>query len=72
MIKTFGEDDDSTRVRMPNGMPIEVPQLLSGPEQKYVGLWEPGIDHPTLPTPESGPYAGIIQYLPLPENQIER
>jgi hypothetical protein len=55
-----------------DGAPIETPATISGPEQKYVGAWEPGINHPTLPTLTSGPYAGITRYLPVPESQIER
>lgn len=72
-LKTFGEaDNDPTRVQIGEHPPMEVPQLLSGPEQKYVGAWEPGENQPTLPTLTEGPYAGIIRYLPIPENQIER
>lgn len=55
-----------------SGEPIENPNLLAEPEQKYEGTWEPGINHPTLPTDQDGPYAGIIRYFPVPEKQIER
>jgi hypothetical protein len=51
---------------------IENPNLLAEPEQKYEGTWEPGINHPTLPTDATGPYAGITRYFPIPESQIER
>lgn len=67
MIRTFGNNQDDF-----GKGPMEIQTPRPEPEQKYVGIWEPGINHPTLPTLTSGPYAGIIRYLPLPESQIER
>lgn len=68
-IVTF-EDD---RAPVPgNGEPVEQLVLQTQPEQKYRGQWLPGKNHPTLAADTTGPYAGIVRYLPVPENQIVR
>lgn len=76
MIKKFDGKGGVTnlgngRVRV-NGQDIDATSLQSGPEQKYVGEWLPGKDHPHQSPDEKGPYAGIVRYLPIPENQIVR
>ena len=77
MIRKFVEgkivefDDDRTPVPG-GGQEVENPILQTQPEQKYRGSWLPGTNQPTLPTDASGPYAGVVRYLPIPENQIVR
>lgn len=68
-VERVGKTD---RVKLPNGNTIQTTSLQSSPEQKYVGEWLPGKNHPHLPPLTEGPYAGIVRYLPVPEEQIER
>lgn len=64
---------DSDRQPLPGSVePVEMRVLQSRPEQKYEGEWTPGTNQPELPPLTTGPYAGIIRYLPIPESQIER
>lgn len=76
MIKKFdGEggviDLGNGRVSV-NGQDFDATSLQSTPEQKYVGEWTPGKNHPHQAADEKGPYAGIVRYLPVPEEQIVR
>jgi hypothetical protein len=76
MIKKFdGEggvvEVGGGRIRI-DGQEIEITSLQSTPEQKYVGEWAPGKNHPHQVADEKGPYAGIVRYLPIPEDQIVR
>lgn len=69
MIRKFGDN----KAEVPGSdKPIEVPSKVADPEQKYEGKWQPGANHPTTSADQTGPYAGIVRYLPVPESQIER
>ena len=78
MIKKFDRNGDmvefeSAKILVGDSdTPIEMPILMTSPEQKYVGKWEPGKNHPTLTPETSGPLAGVVVYLPIPESQIQR
>lgn len=67
VVKVSGD-----RVELDNGRTIEAQSLQASPEQRYVGKWSPGKNHPALPPDQDGPYAGIKKYLPIPESQIVR
>lgn len=59
-------------IEVETGASIELPATQPSPEEKYEGTWSPGSNHPQLPPDESGPYAGIPRYRPVPESQIQR
>lgn len=74
MIQKFGPNGEKTEVakgRMDIGatIPVQIPQLMLSPEQKYEGEWLPGKNHPKSLPAEPGGHAWL---LPIPEAQIER
>lgn len=60
------------QIQLPDGSTIDVAPLQASPEQKYVGKWSPGTNQPEDTPDTTGPYAGIVRYLPIPEAQTER
>lgn len=63
---------EGSKSPVPGGQVVDNPQLQISPVQKYEGEWKPGKNHPTSTADKTGPYAGVIRYLPIPESQIQR
>lgn len=77
MIRKFDQfgnvvEFESSKAAIPGGQVVDIPQLQSEKVQRYEGEWKPGKNQPTSTTDKTGPYAGIVRYLPIPESQIQR